>query len=313
MLPGLWDVHVHPDYVAETGPSAVEQTVLFGHALMQALTEAGVVAVRSAGAAHFIDVAWKRAFAAGQYIGPRVFAAGSLPHDHRRSLPHLRARARVRRPVRVRPGHPGTDQERGRSHQAQPDRRDHGPLVGPPLAVVPPRGRAGGGLRHLPAARLQGDGPCREPRGRQGRRPARRPQRRARLHHGYRVPRRAAGGADVVRADAGHQPSHARSGRDVWEKRWVEQRGPAPDLCRRAEAAADEHRKWFGQALAAGVKMALGSDIRPLKEAALLELGLWVKAGATPWQALLAATRNAAELCGVGISWARWSRASWPI
>jgi imidazolonepropionase-like amidohydrolase len=44
--------------------------------------------------------------------------------------------------------------------------------------------------------------------------------------------------------------------------------------------------------------MALGSDIRPLKEAALLELGLWVKDGATPWQALLAATRHAAELCG---------------
>ena len=46
--------------------------------------------------------------------------------------------------------------------------------------------------------------------------------------------------------------------------------------------------------------MALGSDIRPLKEAALLELGLWVKDGATPRQALLAATRDAAELCGVG-------------
>ena len=26
----------------------------------------------------------------------------------------------------------------------------------------------------------------------------------------------------------------------------------------------------------------------------------WVKAGATPWQALQAATRHAAELCGVG-------------
>jgi imidazolonepropionase-like amidohydrolase len=46
--------------------------------------------------------------------------------------------------------------------------------------------------------------------------------------------------------------------------------------------------------------MALGSDIRPLREAALLEMGLWVKTGATPWQTLLAATKNAAELCGVG-------------
>jgi imidazolonepropionase-like amidohydrolase len=55
-------------------------------------------------------------------------------------------------------------------------------------------------------------------------------------------------------------------------------------------------------ALKAGIKMALGSDIRPLKDAALLELGLWVRDGATPWQAIQAATRNAAELCGVGDS-----------
>src|SRR5207302_6197194 len=86
---------------------------------------------------------------------------------------------------------------------------------------------------------------------------------------------------------------------DRWEKRWVEQCSLAADLCHRADAAAAEHRQWFQQALAAGVKMAVGSDIRPLKEAALLELGLWVKDGATPWQALLAATRHAAALCGV--------------
>jgi imidazolonepropionase-like amidohydrolase len=46
--------------------------------------------------------------------------------------------------------------------------------------------------------------------------------------------------------------------------------------------------------------MALGSDLRPLKDAVVLEMGLWVKDGATPWQTLLAATRHAAEVCGVG-------------
>ena len=39
----------------------------------------------------------------------------------------------------------------------------------------------------------------------------------------------------------------------------------------------------------AGVRMAIGSDIRPLKDAALLEMGLWVKDGATPWQTLILA------------------------
>jgi imidazolonepropionase-like amidohydrolase len=37
-----------------------------------------------------------------------------------------------------------------------------------------------------------------------------------------------------------------------------------------------------------------------MRESALLELGLWVKCGATTFQALQAATKNAAELCGVG-------------
>jgi imidazolonepropionase-like amidohydrolase len=85
-----------------------------------------------------------------------------------------------------------------------------------------------------------------------------------------------------------------------WEKQWVEQRALTPDLVKRAEEALDEHRMWFRRALAAGVKMALGSDVRPVREGALLELGLWVKSGATPWQTLQAATRRAAEVCGVG-------------
>ena len=85
-----------------------------------------------------------------------------------------------------------------------------------------------------------------------------------------------------------------------WERRWVEQRNMPHEHCCRAEAASEVHRRWFRRALEAGVRMALGSDIRPLKESALLEMGLWVKNGASPWQALVAATRNAAELCGVG-------------
>jgi imidazolonepropionase-like amidohydrolase len=34
--------------------------------------------------------------------------------------------------------------------------------------------------------------------------------------------------------------------------------------------------------------------------AALLEMGLWVRDGATPWQTLVAATRHGAAVCGVG-------------
>src|SRR5258705_6353181 len=71
LLPGLWDVHIHPDYLAPTGASVAEQTAIFGHRLMQALTESGVVGLRCAGAAYFMDVAWKRAFHTRQNIGPQ--------------------------------------------------------------------------------------------------------------------------------------------------------------------------------------------------------------------------------------------------
>ena len=53
-------MHIHPDYLADTGASVVEQTVQFGQRLQECLTEAGVVGVRCAGSAHFMDVAWKR-------------------------------------------------------------------------------------------------------------------------------------------------------------------------------------------------------------------------------------------------------------
>jgi imidazolonepropionase-like amidohydrolase len=85
-----------------------------------------------------------------------------------------------------------------------------------------------------------------------------------------------------------------------WECCWLDRRGLPPDLARRADDAVAEHRMWFQRALQAGVKMALGSDLRPLRDAVWLEMGLWVKDGATPWQTLLAATRHAAEVCGVG-------------
>src|SRR4051812_49217963 len=58
LLPGLWDVHIHPDSLP--GLPAPEQTIQWGRRLMEGLTESGITGVRCAGAAHFMDVAWKR-------------------------------------------------------------------------------------------------------------------------------------------------------------------------------------------------------------------------------------------------------------
>jgi imidazolonepropionase-like amidohydrolase len=300
LLPGLWDVHIHPDYLASTGASIAEQTAIFGHRLMEALTESGVVGLRCAGASHFMDVAWKRAFDSGRYVGPRIFACGYfltttgghfLTSGHARECdgPYGFVRA-IREQIKNGVDHIKLNLTGGIMGPAW-DRHWQSFLLDDELeaafAICRKRGfrvmaHAASPEAVQAAARLGAHS----------------------VEHGYIMD---AACVESLRAhDTWYVPTLAIShltpdqASDPWEKRWVEEVSLAADLCHRADMAAGTHRKCFQQALAAGVKMALGSDIRPLKEAALLELGLWVKAGATPWQALLGATRHAAELCGVG-------------
>jgi len=300
LLPGLWDVHIHPDYLASTGASIAEQTAIFGHRMMEALTESGVIGLRCAGSAHFMDVAWKRAFDTGQYVGPRLFASGHfltttgghfLTSGHARECdgPYGFVRA-IREQIKNGVDHIKLNLTGGIMGPAW-DRHWQSFLLDEELeaafAICRTRGfpvmaHAASPEAVQAAARLGAHS----------------------VEHGYIMD---AESVESLRANGTwYVPTLAIShltpdqASDAWEKRWVEERNLAADLCHRADLAAGTHRACFQQALAAGVKMALGSDIRPLKEAALLELGLWVKAGATPWQALLAATRHAAELCGVG-------------
>jgi imidazolonepropionase-like amidohydrolase len=300
LLPGLWDVHIHPDYLAATGASAVEQTIAFGHRLMEALTEAGVVGVRCAGAAHFMDVAWKRAFDAGQYMGPRVFAAGyfltttgghflTSGHALECDGPYGFVRA-IREQIKNGVDHIKLNLTGGIMGPSW-DRHWQSFLLDEELEAAFAICRTRG-FRVMAHAASPGAVKAAVRLGAHS------------VEHGYKMDPEC---VDQLReSNTWYVPTLAIShltpdqASDPWEKRWVEQRGLSPDLCERADQAAGEHREWFRQALAAGVRMALGSDIRPLKEAALLELGLWVKDGATPRQALLAATRDAAALCGVG-------------
>jgi len=300
LLPGLWDVHIHPDYLASTGASVAEQTAIFGYRMMEALTESGVIGLRCAGSAHFMDVAWKRAFDAGQYVGPRLFASGHfltttgghfLTSGHARECdgPYGFVRA-IREQIKNGVDHIKLNLTGGIMGPAW-DRHWQSFLLDDELeaafAICRKRG--------LPVMAHAASPEAVQAAARLGARS---------VEHGYIMD---AESVESLRANGTwYVPTLAIShltpdqASDPWEKRWVAERNIASDLCHRADLAAGTHRACFQQALAAGVKMALGSDIRPLKDAALLELGLWVKAGATPWQALLAATRHAAELCGVG-------------
>lgn len=299
LLPGLWDVHVHLEWPRVPAATVAQLTAQYAANARAALVESGTTGIRTAGTPHFIDVALKRAVEAGRWDGPRMFNAGWF-------LTTTAGHALGTGFAKTCDGPDGIVRE---IREGMQNGIDHvklnltGGIMGPSWD------------RHthsffLPEELEAAFTICRQ--------------------RGYPVMAHAAS-ADAVKAALRHGAWTVEHGyvmddecltlfreHDAWyvptlgithltpdqastpaEKRWVAERGLTPDLIRRAEDAVAEHRRWFQKALRSGVKMALGSDIRPVKDAVLLEMGLWVKDGATPWQTLLAATRHAAELCGV--------------
>ena len=300
LLPGLWDVHVHPAYATDPNVTVAQQTSRFGQDLMRGMSEAGVVGVRCGGAGHFMDVAWRNTFASGELDGPRVFACGNfltstaghfLTSGHARECdgPYGFVNA-VREQIKHGVDHIKLNLSGGVMGPFW-DRHVHTFLLEEELAATFALCRQRG-YRVMAHATNPDAVRTALTMGAHS------------IEHGYIMDEECM--QLFVERDAWFvptlgithlTPSQATSDR---EKRWVEQKDLAPDLVARAEAAVDTHRNWFQQALRAGVKMALGSDVYPLRDSALLEMGLWVKDGATTWQTLLAATRNGAELCGRG-------------
>ena len=300
LLPGLWDVHVHPEYPVPPGTTIARETAAFGAALSQALTEGGITSVRSGGAAHFMDVAWRRIFDSGGVAGPRVFASGYfLTTTGGHFLTSGQAREcdgpygfvqAIREQIKNEVDHIKLNLTGGIMGPFW-DRHWHSFLLKDELEAAfelcnqreyKVMAHAANPDAVKQALRLGAHT----------------------IEHGYIMDDECI--AQFQAGDAWYVPTLAIShltpdqATNRWERDWVEHRQTPPDLLARADEASDEHRKWFRAALDSGVKMAVGSDIRPLKEAALLEMGLWVRDGATPWQTLQAATRNAAQLCGVG-------------
>jgi imidazolonepropionase-like amidohydrolase len=300
LMPGLWDVHIHPDYFLPHEMPLADQVTLFGHRLMAALTESGITGLRCAGAHHYMDVAWKRAFDSGQYVGPRLFASGHfltttaghfLTSGHAIEVdgPYGFVKA-IREQIKNGVDHIKLNLSGGILGPAW-DLHRHSFLLQDEL-------RAAFEICHLREFKVMAHATNPE---------AVKNAIRLGAHsveHGYIMDDECIElflehGTWYVPTLAISHLTPEQANND-FEQRWVRQRNMAHALCCRADAAADVHREGFTKALKAGVKMALGSDIRPLKDAALLELGLWVRDGATPWQALIAATRNGAAICGMG-------------
>jgi imidazolonepropionase-like amidohydrolase len=300
LLPGLWDVHVHLEWPRLPAGTVAELTVQYATNAAEGLAESGVTAIRTAGVPHFIDVALKRAIAGGRLAGPRIFAGGwflTTTAGHALGTGFARpcdgpmgfVRA-IREQMENGVDHIKLNLSGGIFGPAW-DRHWHSFLLAEEMdaAFTICRQRGYPVMAHATnpeavkaALRLGAHT----------------------IEHGYIMDDEC---LDLFRErQAWYVPTlgitHLTPSQATtpWEARWIERRGLTPDIIARAEKAAPEHRAAFQEALRAGVKMALGSDLRPLRDSALLEMGLWVRDGATPWQTLLAATRHAAELCGAG-------------
>ena len=300
LLPGLWDVHIHPDYLKVSDMPLPEQVTLFGHRLQAAMLESGIMGMRCAGAHDYMDVAWKRAFDSGQHLGPRLFAAGHfltttgghfLTSGHALECdgPYGFVKA-IREQIKNGVDHIKLNLSGGIMGPAW-DLHRHSFFLDEEL-------KAAFDICRLREFKVVAHATNPEAvknailLGAQS------------VEHGYILDDECI--ELFVKHGTWYVPTLAishlspKQATNNWEKGWLTQRGLTPALCCRVDAASGPHREGFQKALAAGVRMALGSDIRPLKDAALLELGLWVRSGATPWQAIEAATRNGAAICGVG-------------
>jgi imidazolonepropionase-like amidohydrolase len=298
LLPGLWDVHVHLEWPRVSAATVAELTVQYAANAAAGLLESGVTAIRTAGVPHFIDVALKRAYASGRHVGPRIFASGwflTTTAGHALGTGFAKTcdgpmgfvRA-IREQMESGVDHIKLNLSGGVFGPSW-DRHWHSFLLAEELeaAFAICRQRGYPVMAHATnpeavkaAVRLGAHS----------------------VEHGYIMDDecvallRDRGTWYVPTLGITHlTPAQASTS---WESRWVEQRGLTPAIIERAETASPEHRAWFDKALRAGVRMALGSDLRPLRDSALLEMELWVKAGATPRQTILAATRHAADLCG---------------
>src|SRR5215813_8293900 len=89
LMPGLWDVHIHPDYLSLDEMPLADQVTLFGHRLAAALTESGIVGLRCAGAQSLHGRRMEAGFRLRAACRPSAVRQRSFPHHHGRPFPDL--------------------------------------------------------------------------------------------------------------------------------------------------------------------------------------------------------------------------------
>jgi imidazolonepropionase-like amidohydrolase len=267
--------------------SIADYTIRSGRNVMDAL-RTGFTGVRTMGDRDFIDVAWKRAFNSGLLVGPRMFVCGyyiCATGGHAHNWPgavQIDGPLEMRKVVREQLKH-GVDHIKiavtggvATAGESMQESQLFLEEIQAATEVAHQKGKKvavhGGGPGGIKMA-IRGGVDC--------------------IEHGYYTDDET---IELMRE------------RDVFfvptlfitqDEAFMHQIGMADYQIAKARGAAEAHREGFRKALAAGVKIACGSDASPIGAQSLNEIEQLVRCGMTPMQALIAATRNGAELCGV--------------
>jgi imidazolonepropionase-like amidohydrolase len=302
LLPGLWDVHTHLRSTTWTGRDPVQtfpDTVLEqGRNAMDALS-AGVTSLRVVGVAGWADVAWREAFAAGRFLGPRLFCCGDAIRTTAGHDPFGGTRAMV--------AVDGPDA----FVQAVREQILHGVDQ---IKLITTGGIMGGGHDVMSAVMFLRDELTAAMRiARQRAVPVAVHATAAQavkwaaeagahsIEHGYLLDEEAA--SLMARHGVYYVPTLALSHLTRDQARTPDEHAYCaehvlPDGFReRANRFAPDHEDSFRMAREAGVKIASGSDQGPPREAALLEIEFLARVGLGAHGAVVAATRTAAEVC----------------
>jgi imidazolonepropionase-like amidohydrolase len=296
VLPGFWNVHMHlaallPDPNHLQDDESISSAVIrAGLNAMDGLRH-GFTSVRTVGEREYLDVAWRDAFDQGFFMGPRIFACGeevSITGGHRGDIPSgADGVAEIRKAVRARIVH-GVDWIK---------------IMG--VEMLPDELEAAVETAHHNGLRVASH----------SREPATYRSVKAgvdSIEHGYGLKEKtiklmAEKGTFYVptiicnlsdqyikeRDERLAKLGYSKNKKVAWGRTLVAYADE------RSQKHAEHQRQALKKAVKAGVKVCIGSDSTPIGEIGVLEIEQFVLSGVSEMDALIAATRNCADLCGV--------------
>jgi len=307
VIPGLWNCHVHlggifpdPKHLMDN-ESPIAAAIRAGRDAMGAL-RVGVTSLRVVGQPDYTDVAWRDAFNAGVFVGPRLFVCGPAV-SVTGGWSNLDGPYEIRKEVREQLKH-GVDQIKLgvtdghgamiRTGDAE-SMRDCFMLLDEVQAaceVAHQKGKRVCAHTSNPGTKMaiRGGVDC--------------------IEHGYFMDDETV--ELMLEHDVFYDPTLVCNLDGAWLRDLgVTEMDHCGDdvalkgrlLVAKGEGVTREyeriHLKGFQKALEAGVKIVAGGDSVPTGEYGLLEVEHLVRAGMSEIEALIAATRTSADLCGV--------------